>query len=86
MFLYQLSPPRKPFRLSYICVEIEICFSQPLKTLHYICETEAPQSTAKALQYLIVLKEIASDCRRWGHDIKKSVSSRDLPEHQRKPR
>jgi len=33
--------------------------------LHYIFETETPQSPAKPLQNLIVLKEIAADCRRW---------------------
>src|SRR5271165_4942356 len=35
------------------------------KKLHYIFETETPQSPAKPLQNLIVLKEIAADCRRW---------------------
>ena len=33
--------------------------------LHYILESKAPLSPAKPLQYLIVLKEIGADCRRW---------------------
>jgi hypothetical protein len=35
-----------------------------LKNLYYIFEMDAPQSPAKPLQYLIVLKEIAANCRR----------------------
>jgi hypothetical protein len=36
-----------------------------LNKLHYIFEFVAPQSPANPLQYLIVLKKIGADCRRW---------------------
>jgi len=35
------------------------------KKLHYIFDSRAPQSTAKPLQDLIVLKRNAAHCRRW---------------------
>jgi hypothetical protein len=35
------------------------------KKLHYIFDSGAPQSPAKPLQDLIVLKKNAAHCRRW---------------------
>src|ERR1700757_3674544 len=35
------------------------------KKLHYIFDSRAPQSPAKPLQDLIVLKRNAAHCRRW---------------------
>src|ERR1700751_2323400 len=35
------------------------------KKLHYIFDSSAPQSPAKPLQDLIVLKKNAAHCRRW---------------------
>jgi hypothetical protein len=38
------------------------------KKLHYIFDLRAPQSPAKPLQDLIVLKKNAAHCRRWAKD------------------
>jgi hypothetical protein len=46
-------------------VEKQLRNDKRLNKLHYIFEMDAPQSPAKQLQYLIVLKEIAAHCRRW---------------------
>ena len=43
------------------------------KKLHYIFDSRAPQSPAKPLQALIVLKKNAAHCRRWVKDIRRLI-------------
>src|SRR5271165_3644204 len=43
------------------------------KKLHYIFDSRAPQSPAKPLQDLIVLKKNAAHCRRWVKDYVRTV-------------
>src|ERR1700730_9578581 len=42
------------------------------KNLHYIFDSGAPQSPAKPLQDLIVLKKNAAHCRRWVKAIERA--------------
>src|SRR6516225_9823369 len=53
-------------RLATISLDKKQCQSDKKpNNLHYIFESEVPQSPAEPLQNLIVQKKIAATCRRW---------------------
>src|SRR6516164_7043549 len=57
-------------RLATISLDKKQCQSDKKpNNLHYIFESEVPQSPAEPLQNLIVQKKIAATCRRWVRGI-----------------
>src|SRR6516164_9231349 len=68
-------------RLATISLDKKQCQSDKKpNNLHYIFESEVPQSPAEPLQNLIVQKKIAATCRRWVR--LKTASSRPATENR----